>query len=73
MTLLHIIDEVGWKTYNSSLEQGIVNHHLGRVGLDMAELHYVDHIVDRHIDTYHHALVIAEEKDGKASHAVDGD
>ena len=60
-------------SYNSTLKQGSVGHHLGRAGLDMAKLHDVDGIVDRHIDATHHALVVTKEEDGETADAVDGD
>ena len=38
----------------------------------MAKLHDIDCIVDGYVDATHHALVVAKEEDGQATHAIDG-
>lgn len=36
----------------------------------MAKLHNIDRIVDGYIDATHHALIVAKEEYGQATHAI---
>jgi len=60
-------------TYNASLQQGVLDYGLKRLGILHTELHGILVVVDGVVDTAHHTLIITEEENGQASDAVDGD
>ena len=58
-------------THNTTLEQTIVDNDLCCSRIDMAKLHNIDCIVDGYVDATHHALIVAKEEYGQATHAID--
>lgn len=60
-------------TYDAPLQKRVIYDDLFGFGVDVAILHTVDTVVDGHIDTSHHPLIVPEEEDGQAGDTVDGD
>lgn len=60
-------------TYDAPLEKRIIYDDLFGFGIDVAILHTVDTVVNGHIDTSHHTLIVPEEENGQAGDTVDGD
>ena len=60
-------------TYDATLKQAVMDDDLSRTGRHRSEFHDFDGIIDGHINTAHHTLVVTEEEDSQAAHAIDGD
>lgn len=57
---------------DATLEKGVVDHWSACFGIWVTEFHSLLIVVQRAIDTTHHALIISEEEDGETSDTIDG-
>lgn len=51
-------------THDTALKEGVIYNNLSCTWVHVTIFHDVHGVVDGHIDTSHHALVITEEEDG---------
>ena len=60
-------------SHDASLQQRFVSNYLRRPRGHVTKLHDIDGVVDGDIHASHHPLVVAEEENGEAANAIDGD